>query len=154
MKAGAAMTREVICVEADDTLTDAYQIMTEREIRHLPVVEGRKLIGILSDRDILRYANAEDPGIDVPEYPIELAMTPNPMTCRLGTEVAAIGTAMIENKIDCLPVVDDAGELVGLVTSTDLVEMLVAREAPAARPLPFSFTVSMGTRPRRLYRPG
>ena len=145
MKAKAAMTREILCLEADDTLTEAYAIMQEREIRHIPIIDGQRLIGILSDRDVLRFANVEPTGLDVPPYPVEIAMTAKPLTCSPETELSVIGNAMITHKIDCLPVVDASGDLVGLVTSSDLIEMLIAKEpAAASAPVPFRYKVLMG----------
>lgn len=148
MKANAAMTRNVVCIEADDSLIDAHQIMTEWEIRHLPVLSDRKLVGILSDRDVLIHASQGENGLEVPDRPVEDVMTPNPITCRATSDVSTIGETMIEHKIDCLPVVDEDGEIIGLVTSTDLIELLISKEPPSARrTLPFRYQVYMSARP-------
>lgn len=149
MKADSIMTRDVVCIEADDSLADAHQIMLEWEIRHLPVLDGKRLVGVLSNRDVLAFGSRTEQGLDVPNIPVVAAMTHEPLTCRATSELAAIGATMIRHKIDCLPVVDDDGELVGMVTSSDLIEILIAKEPSLARrtALPFQFTVHAGMRP-------
>lgn len=148
MRATSAMTRDVVCIQPTDSLSDAYQIMTEWEIRHLPVLEGSRLVGILSDRDVLVNAHTTPGGLAVDDMTVAEAMTPDPMTCRANADVAAIGSAMTRHKVDSMPVVDEDGELIGLVTSTDLIEILISREeSQAARALPFRFQVRAAVRP-------
>ena len=59
MRASSAMTRKVVCVAPDDSLIDAQSIMVEWGVRHLPVLRGRELVGILSDRDVMLHARAK-----------------------------------------------------------------------------------------------
>jgi CBS domain-containing protein len=146
--ADTVMTRDVVCVEVDDSLTDAHQVMIEWEIRHLPVLDGKHLVGILSNRDVLARAAWTENGIVVPDVPVEEVMTAKPFTCLASTDVTSIGESMIKHKIDCLPVVDRDGELVGLVTSSDLIEILISKEqASVRRPLPFHYMVYKSVRP-------
>lgn len=149
MKAKAAMTRNVVCIGADDLLNDAYEIMTEWEVRHLPVLRGNILVGILSDRDVILHAEKNpDGGIRVPGIPVSDAMTENPITCGPSTDVAQLAATMIEHKIDSVPVVDDGSVLVGLVTSSDLLRLLIDKEPAAApRPMPFQWRVYASVRP-------
>jgi len=56
------MSAEFVCAQADDELNDLPEIMTDKNIRHLPVVDGHDLIGILSMRDLIRYLNTEKSG--------------------------------------------------------------------------------------------
>lgn len=146
MRAITAMTRDVVCVLPSDSLSDAHQIMIEWEIRHLPVLEGTRLVGILSDRDIMIRARMGDDGMEIDDVTVGEAMTPDPITCAPGSAIASIGSAMTRHKIDSLPVVDADGALVGLVTSTDLIEILVGREEADAS-LPLRFEVRAGMRP-------
>lgn len=149
MRASAAMTRNVVCIDPNDSISDAHQVMTEWEIRHLPVLHNGRLVGILSDRDVLLRSRATEEGLDIDDVPVEDAMTPHPITCMPATSIAEIGRAMTSHKIDSVPVVDEDGELVGLVTSTDLLELLCAKEESlAARTIPYSFAVHASVRPR------
>lgn len=129
MHARDAMTRDVLWVDPEFSLHDAAEIMKEWEIRHLPVMESGKLIGILSDRDVLlRTTLAHDGATSVAQLPVRLAMTPDPIFCKPTSSIAHVALTMVGNKIDSLPVVDDDGELVGLITSSDLMDLLAAEE--------------------------
>lgn len=131
MRTAAAMTREVIVVFPELELSIAANVMKQHQIRHLPVVQAGRLVGILSDRDLL----SREPipaGLLCGE-----AMTPAPVTCTSATPVGQVAGLMIEHKIDCVPVVDEGGKLIGLVTSTDLLALLVEHEG--VRRLPFDF---------------
>ncbi len=140
MRASATMTRRVIVVPPQLTLDVAWGVMQEHRIRHLPVVQGGALLGILSDRDVLLRATlTEDQRVLVPKLEVILAMTPAPVVCEPTTVVSEIVRVMTERKIDALPVVNERDRLVGLVTSTDLLLLLVGQDT--ARPLPFSFMV-------------
>ena len=146
MKAVTAMTRNVVCIGPRETLKGAHEIMTEWGIRHLPVMEGKKLVGILSDRDILIHSSMDEQGVCVPETSVSKAMTTQPMTCTPSTSVAHMTGLMLDHKIDSLPILDDDGLLVGLVTSSDLLEMLREREEISGhRTIPFKFQIQQGS---------
>ncbi len=118
------MTSPVVSISPDVTLQDAYQTMQEKGIRHLPVVEGARLVGVVTDRD-LRLATST------------LAPAPFPSGSKIsGSMCRAVETAdpmdpveeaarkMRARKIGCLPVVDD-GRLVGIITGLDLLDALM-----------------------------
>ncbi len=128
MKVIQAMTRNVICIKEDDTLQRAYDLMLEWEIRHLPVTSDGKLVGILSDRDVLPYLSRRELG-QVPEIPIFEIMTRNVLTVSPSDTIWHVANLMSVNKIDGLPVTEDPDQrLVGLITSMDLVDLLRERE--------------------------
>lgn len=140
MLARHTMTRDVIVAPPELSLDLAYGIMRSRRIRHLPVVAAGKLLGILSDRDVLLRATLGDDGAPiVPQSPVGAAMTPAPFVCLSDTSVADIVRLLTEHKIDAAPIVSEAGGLVGLVTTTDLMLLLI--DFDPARPLPFDFNV-------------
>ena len=146
MKALHAMTRNVVCVNEDDSLESARDIMKEWEIRHLPVMRDKKLVGILSDRDVLLYTLAEGAGShQVSERTVEDVMTKNPITCSPSDSVSHIAGLMIDNKIDCVPITDvNVSGILGLVTSTDLLDLLRERDLlEVSRGVPWSYAVRM-----------
>lgn len=148
MKAKDAMTRNVVCINPEDSISEAYSLMNEWGIRHLPVVEDENLVGIISDRDVLTHSTPAPTGLDIPSITVAEVMTTDPITCKATTTIAAVGEAMLEHKIDSLPVVNGDGTLVGLVTSSDLIELLVAKEyVPYNRPIPFRFEVLKRLKP-------
>ena len=140
MKVARTMTREVVCVSPSHSLTNAYGLMTEWGIRHLPVVDGRRLVGILSDRDLLLSGMRTVSGVAFPPQAVGEVMTPRPMTCRRGTTIGEAAAMMLDHKIDSLPVVDLDGDLVGLLTTSDLLGLLRERDADEAtvEAVPFS----------------
>lgn len=138
MHAASAMTRRVIVAPPELPLDAAWEVMLRHRIRHLPVVQARKLVGILSDRDILVRATLDDERrILVPGVRVALAMTPAPFVAQPTTPVGEIARLMIAEKIDAVPVVDTSDHVLGLVTSTDLLNLLVGEAAK--KPLPFQF---------------
>ena len=145
MKAMQAMTRNVVCIHEDDSLEVARDIMKEWEIRHLPVVRGMALVGVLSDRDLLLYTEADRTNCPaIAERSVGETMTRSPVTCRAGDSISHIAGLMVENKIDCVPVVEDDGEVIGMITSTDMLELLREREIlDASRTVPWSYAVRM-----------
>jgi CBS domain-containing protein len=128
MKTTAVMTRDVVVVSPMVSVGGAARMMDRLRIRHLPVVEDRRLVGILSDRDLLKH----DRGVACAE-----AMTVAPVTCSPDSSVGRVAQLMLEHRIDSIPIVSPSGALTGLVTSTDLLGLLVDREQ--AQILPFDF---------------
>jgi CBS domain-containing protein len=136
-----SMSRRVIVVPPDLALSEAYRLMTGGRIRHLLVMKGLRLLGIVSDRDVLVRAVLRDDGeLDIPATPVEDAMTRSLVVCRPDTPVLELVQTMIEQKIDALPVVGDEDRLVGLVTTTDLLLLLTSTRESNAPP-PFDYEI-------------
>lgn len=146
MRARDAMTRNVVWVDPELSLAEAASLMEEWNIRHLPVIADNHLVGMLSDRDVLlRSTLQEDGEVVVEEKSVGEAMTPDPFTCSTTSTLGSVAAAMVERKIDSFPVLDDDGDLAGLITSTDLLEMLIARERESKiGDLPVKFQVFSG----------
>jgi acetoin utilization protein AcuB len=130
MRTSVAMTREIVVVAPEVSVKAAERMMKRLHVRHLPVVSAGRLLGILSDRDLLERREA-DVSVTCGE-----AMTPAPITCSPDTSVSRVAALMLEHKIDSVPVVD-GGQLVGLVTSSDLLELLVERDQAQVLPIDF-----------------
>lgn len=140
---GQRMTRDVVCMGENDLLLDAYQLMVDKRFRHIPIIEDRKLVGVLSERDILIVSQTKENGLlEVPNIKISEAMSKHPITCRENSKISAIVGLMLERKIDCVPVVDEHRHLVGLITSTDLLSLLLEHENTIAdMSIPFEYFV-------------
>lgn len=140
MLASATMTRTVIVVPPELALSAAWGLMQSHRIRHLPIVRSGELLGMLSDRDILLHATAaHDGSIVVPPVLVGAVMTPAPFTITPDTPVGTIVRMFTERKIDATPVLSDNGRVIGLVTSTDLLLLLLDHHE--AQPLPFEWQV-------------
>ena len=113
----AVMTMLPIVVEAGLTLEAAAQIMARHSFRHLPVVDQGRLVGLVSQRDLLA---AGDPHALVGEV-----MTENLVAVHSQSSACEAARLLLNLKVGCLPVIND-GKLVGIVTETDFVRVAYA----------------------------
>ena len=133
-----SMTREVVTVGPETTAAEALALCREKGIRHLPVLEGGWLVGMISDRDLRSATPAlGDPDRAEALERIRVAdeMAKEVATVRPEDPIEEAAIEMYERKIGCLPVVDD-GDLVGIVTSSDVMRAfvrLVGAHAPGSR---------------------
>ena len=133
-----SMTREVVTVGPETTAGEALALCREKGIRHLPVLEGGRLGGMISDRDLRSATPAlGDPDRAEALERIRVAdeMAKEVATVRPEDPIEEAAIEMYERKIGCLPVVDD-GNLVGIVTSSDVMRAfvrLVGAHAPGSR---------------------
>lgn len=116
MKLGEVMRRGVTTVRPSDSLRLAGQIMAWAEVKHLPVVEHGRLIGVLSERDLLRHRDAPK-GTDV-----AAAMTQPARTASVDEDVQEATRRIVEERIGCLPVVE-GDKMLGIVTRGDLLAL-------------------------------
>jgi acetoin utilization protein AcuB len=122
-----SMAREVVTLRPDTTAEEALGLSRRKRIRHFPVVEGGTLVGIVSDRD-LRSATPVlgEPGraAALKEILVSEVMSSEPVTANPRDPIELAADVMREKQISCLPVVEN-GNLVGIVTSTDMMKALV-----------------------------
>jgi acetoin utilization protein AcuB len=119
-------------VQASDSISRAIFLMKEHDIRHLPVMEGEELVGIVSDRDLKEYSPSAATTLDVYELhyllakaKVERVMRAKPLRVIIGDPIEKAALLMHDNHIESLPVVDKAGALVGMLTDVDVFEALV-----------------------------
>ena len=114
------MTGKVVSLSAHHDFGDAVSLMNDRYFRHCVVVDSHgRLVGVISDRDILR-ALARNPNSR--SKSLEQIMTPNPITVKRSTSIVEAVSKIVSKRINCLPVVEDDGSVCGIVTSTDLLK--------------------------------
>ena len=129
------MTTDVVACRPADSLRRAAQIMWEADVSCTPVVErgGRRLVGMLTDRDICTEAVARWRSID--EVEVEAIMRRKVRWCWPDDSVESAEAIMRAYGVRRLPVIDPAGELIGLVSLSD-----IARQALVRPPAPGSTT--------------
>jgi CBS domain-containing protein len=127
------MVRDVASLDVGDELSLANDIMKLGRIRHLPVLEGKKLVGILSERDLFRSSLVEALGHEpaktrdvMKAVRIQDIMIKNLITISPEADIKEAVKLMLQHKIGCVPVVR-GGELLGLITETDIL-MLFLKE--------------------------
>jgi acetoin utilization protein AcuB len=132
MKVKEWMTPDPKTVNEDDPVRTAVMLVVENRIRHLPVVRGDTLVGIISDRDLKRAmpsivagATAEEYQAFMEETSVEQAMTANPLACTPETELVDLVREFCQKKVGAIPVVDSE-RLVGIVTQTDMMQAFLA----------------------------
>jgi len=127
------MQRNVVTISAGERLSTVEDIMTLGRLRHMPVVQGGDLVGVVSERDLLRasLSNLTAYGSDERRaflHGVEIARVMSKPPIVIGSEALVEDAArvMVEHKIGCLPIVDDSEKLIGLVTETDVLRYFAA----------------------------
>jgi CBS domain-containing protein len=112
-------------VQRGQRLSDARRIMTERAVHHVPVLDGKQLVGMLSITDMMRVshdiknAQSMDAAMDA-THTLESVMTKNPVSLEVTRTIRDAVGILAEGRFHALPVVEN-GELRGMVTTTDLL---------------------------------
>lgn len=126
------MTENVFSVNADEDLSRLNDLMEDIHVRHIPVKdqEGR-LVGLVSQRDLTRsalYTSRDLPLTEQRELlkrmKVSEIMTADPETTEMDQDIEEAGQIMLDNKLGCLPVVEN-GKLVGILTEADFVKFVV-----------------------------
>lgn len=117
MQVADRMKGEAITVTPQTTVMEAVRLLTENRIRHLPVVEGKRVVGIVTDRDLKRVAAS-------PAIPVSGVMSKPVVTVKPETLIEEAAQLLVAHKIGGLPVVEE-DRLVGILTETDVLEAFV-----------------------------
>lgn len=123
MNVSDIMTSAAVTDAPDDTLADASAKMWQQQTGSLLVMEGDRLIGIVTERDLLRHIGE---GGDASSTPLRDVMTPDPVTISPDTALHAAAQIMFDKWFRHLPVVTGDGKVVGMISLRDLLT-LVAR---------------------------
>ena len=137
---GELMSREPVTVGPHATLGEAWIVMRERRIRHLPVVDGaHRLLGLVTHRDLLAaaqssltFAREEERVRILGRSTVEDIMETHLSTTTPAERAAAAGQRMVRHKIGCLPVLGDDGTVIGIVTEEDFLRWAADRMAVSA----------------------
>ncbi len=130
------MSTDVITITTETTLPEAHQIMTNEEIRRLPVVDkDGHLVGIVTIGDIRSAEPSPATSLSIWEMnylltnlKIEKIMTRNPKTIRADATIGEAARMMLEHRVSGLPVVDADHRVVGIITESDIFSMVVLHE--------------------------
>lgn len=124
MRVSELMTRDVLSVARDASLDEAMELMDEEDVRHLPVADGRRIVGVLSERDLLEATGwlprRARELLEAPAGQVEDFMHAPVVTVSPQDSVVTASMRLVEWNIGCLPVLDD-GVLVGMLTDSDVL---------------------------------
>ncbi|MBL7175049.1 MAG: CBS domain-containing protein [Desulfobacteraceae bacterium] len=140
------MSQNVITIDVNDSMMDAMKLLKENDIRMLPVMKKGELVGIVTDRD-LKKASASDATVLeiheltylISEIKVKQIMTENPITVSPDFTVEETAEVLLKNKISGVPVADDQGQVVGIITQNDLFRVLISLTGIGARGVQFAF---------------
>lgn len=123
------MAKDVLTVDENTSLMRATRVMKENNIRRLPVVAHGKLIGIVTDRDVKDASPSKTTSLDIhelyyllSEMKVKDVMTPAPITLSGRDSLEKAAVIMLDSRISGLPVVDESGQLIGLLSETDVLK--------------------------------
>jgi len=116
------MTKDPVTCSPDEDVRVAFGKLTDLKIRQAPVLEGGMLVGIVTDRD-LRMAVVET--VSGQGLTVRSVMTPKPVTVAEDAPLREAAGLLSKNKFNALPVLSAAGELAGVLTTTDVLNGLV-----------------------------
>ncbi len=125
------MSKNIIALTREDNLERAEKLFKQHKIRHIPVVQGETVIGMLSYSDLLRISFSEvaddEHNIDsvvFDMFTIEQVMTKNVISIASNTSIKDAAEILAKQEFHALPVVDQ-GILIGIITTTDLLNYFV-----------------------------
>ncbi len=134
MKVKERMNRQVITIDQDESLTEAFQLLKENNIRRLPVMHKNKVVGIVTLSDLNKAAPSAATSLSIHEINYLLMKTKiknilpkdqKVISIRPDSYIETAAKFMRENKVSGLPVIDDKGKLVGIVTETDIFDAMI-----------------------------
>jgi acetoin utilization protein AcuB len=137
------MTPNPVTIDEKASIIEAIHLMKEKDVRRLPVMRRGRFVGLVTDRMIKEYSPGKATLFDTWEVHYLLSKTPvkdvmkkDPHTVTPDTELVDAAQLIHDHKLHGLCVVDRAGDLVGILTTVDIMEALIAlcRSANGARP--------------------
>jgi acetoin utilization protein AcuB len=140
------MSTNVITLNVNDTMQDAINVSMEHHISLMPVMEEGKLVGIVTDRDLKRASPSDATLLDIQQIMYHLSrlevgaiMSRYPITVPLDYTVEETAEVLLTNGISGAPVVDQKGEIRGVITKNDLFKAMIALSGLTKRGLQFGF---------------
>jgi len=134
------MSKNVITIDAEAFMQDAIKMLKQNQIRMLPVMMKNNLSGIITDRDLKQASASDATTLDVHELlylimqiKVKDIMVKPVITVQEDFTVEEAAAILLEHKISGAPVLDGGGELVGIITKTDLFEVLISLTSIGAR---------------------
>jgi len=142
------MSKKVVTIDENDSMTHAIKLLKDYNIRMLPVTKKDKLVGIVTDRDLKRASASDATSLDIhellyliSEIKVKNIMTKNPITVPPNFTVEETAEVLLNNKISGAPVVDHSGNIVGIITQADLFRVLISLTGVGVRGIQFGLLI-------------
>ena len=124
---GQFMTAHVHVIGMESGLAEARKLMAEHGIRHLPVMDGRHVVGLLSERDLSRLEGF--PMLSMSSVTVPDAMSTLPYVVEPDTPLVDVLRNLVEQRLGSAVVTDESGKVVGIFTATDAIKLLIEKVA-------------------------
>ncbi|MBW1767545.1 MAG: CBS domain-containing protein [Deltaproteobacteria bacterium] len=142
------MSKQVITIDENNSMNEAIGLLKEHNIRMLPVMKRHELVGIITDGDIKRASASDATTLEMHELlylisqiKVKEIMTKDPITVPQNFTVEETAQILLKNKISCAPVVDDQGQVMGIITQDDLFRVLISLTGASKRGIQLAFQV-------------
>lgn len=142
------MSTNVITIDADASMQEAFKLLKEHNIRMLPVIKKGRWVGVVTDRDLKRASASDATSLDIHELlylvariKVNSLMTRNPITVPPELTVEETAAILVEKKISGAPVVDTEGKIVGVITQTDIFRLLISLTGVSNQGVQFAFQI-------------
>jgi acetoin utilization protein AcuB len=142
------MSKKVITVDVDESMVEATRLLKAHNIRMLPVMKKGTIVGVVSDRDLKRASASDANTLEIHELlyllttiKIRDVMTKHPLTVPFDYTIEEAAEIMLKHKISGLPVVDHDGQLVGIITQSDIFRVIISLTGLSNRGIQFGFLV-------------
>jgi len=112
------MTTKVVTVRPDDTLEAVKDILFFKKVHHIPVVEGHRLVGIITSYDLVKLGRCQE---EYRQIKVKEVMTEKVATLEPEEKIGAAAQIFLENLFHGIPIVNEDRDLVGIVTSLDVL---------------------------------
>ena len=129
---GEWMTKSPITIEQDASVIEAIHLLKEKNIRRLPVMHSGKLVGVVTEKMLKDFTPSKATSLDTWEVhyllartPVSAAMNPKPHTVDTETPISEVAKLLHDRKLNGVLVVNDKGDLVGILTTTNCLEALI-----------------------------
>ena len=138
------MSKKVITVDVGDTMQHAINLTMEHQISILPVLDEGKLVGVVTDRDLKRASPSDAAAVDIQQIIYHISrvevgaiMSRHPATVPLNYTIEETAECLLKNKVSGVPVVDEEGNVRGIITKNDLFKAMITLSGLSKRGVQF-----------------
>ena len=142
------MNKQLITIDANDSMNDAIRLLKKHDIKMLPVMKQGRLVGIVTDRDLKRSSASDATSLEIHELlyliskiKVKDVMTKNPITVPLDYTIEETAEVLLKHKISGVPVIDHYGSIVGTITQNDIFRTIISLTGVERKGIQFGLEV-------------
>ena len=143
------MSKPVITIDINNSMNDAINLLKKHNIRTLPVMKNKKLVGIVTDRDLKRASASDATSLEIHELlhlissiKIKDIMTKDPITVPLDYTIEETAETLLKHKISGVPIIDHEDDLIGIITKSDIFRIIISLTGAERKGIQFGMEVT------------